>query len=1671
MRPAVTLLPVLAALLGAVPSARAACNLIPGTEKTFGSVLGAANRPFAAPGERLELRLRRCDVSTGFLPAGGDHVVTVAFKPPSGSDTRIVVLAADCGEVDLAPCTAAPGVVSAECRETLPGELATRIDLDEGDRRLVVTFPDTDALIGGAADDSTLSGPVAIGVTAAGAAPACGLATGTCAAQAGLIACVDQLFASDGACGTAVANATFAEFTALPPPNDYQADCFHEDSPGPCTATATEVRAAVDGAGNLLMPMGWGGVLVADAGVPVPRLVRTRLGSPLPFTVPDQVFLGSFTPEGGLLPPILEPQLDPTVMAPDVVTFFGSVDAPYTVIRVAKRHGTCAGGSEAGARCATDLDCKGGACATSCVEAPGTPCTVDGDCPSGACGRLFDFAPLVETGAPVVLPRSVPRFCQLPPHASCAGPGDCPDDGDACVAYALEATTPVPLDGLAASQTARTFTISESIDGVDRNGDGDTNDSVITFRARASGQQNLLGATAGCGGLSGTPEGRAVVRVKEAPFSFPAVAVENDVLAFLESEYGQLGCDQNGDFDFSDGILRIFRLGIGETPMATARAVDVAPRIDGAPVAVANGRAYVRTSEADMGRHGIARASTRFGGGDATGASQYSSISADGRYVVYLSIASNLIAPGLDTGMYDVFRYDRQTGTNVRVSEAFGGGTANGNSGRAAISADGRFVAFESMATNLLAAPVGDGVITAVYLRDLQLGTTELVSQGFGGGFPAGGPGQPDSFLPAISDDGQVIAFVSRASNLLAPGEDTNETQDVFVYDRVADTIERVDVFSNGAEAPAPGFGGSVTITGDGRFVAFQSDQAFDPTDTNVGTDIYLRDRLLGTTELVSVAYAGGAAGGVFSVNGISADARYVAFTSCDNGQLLAPGKDTNGASTCDVFVRDRVRGTNERVSVASDGRQIDSGVLFFAFTAALGSRAMSADGRFVAFVSQAPQLVLGTLFSGAYPVFVHDRASGVTEQVTVAANGTPAEDFGGTFPQPASLSDDGRVVAFTSKASNLQGPFTDNNNADDVYIRALDAAASPAVDALLFPDGLLDDTVLEVVNVTTGAVATRCPAGDVSVAGDIAAYLRPESASGTVACPGGSLNAADMDVDDEVVQLVEAGGPTQNLGLAATAVVASPTIVAALVSEAGEADSVLNGDGDPDDDVLHVYDVAGMAWSNIGQAADALAVSGDRVAFIVPESAQGTAPLDGGDSLNGDADPDDRVAHVFDADTASLVNLGEAAEELVLGDASGTACGLRHLVAIRSSEAAQGNVPANDDGDTLDAVMVVYDFVTDTIYDVGQAVTPCRLEACDPSTPYRVNGGEVRFLTFESEQDEDLDGDGTIGGLVLQSFDVCTGVTTVIGRVDPDSTSDPLAIVDESQVFTTTAGRCALEPAVPCFAPSDCAEGTFCNPLTALCTLNAPGTCGDSDDCPPEAICVPQRVTVGTPVRDLDDDGVPDELDNCPTTPNPLQTDSDGDATGDACDAAMGCPATPLAGCRSPVAPLASSLSSKEAGPPGTKDKLVWKWAKGAATSHADFGDPLATDAYRVCMYGGSSALLLEATLPPGGTCAGKPCWKQLGSLVAPKGYQYANKTGAVGGITGLKLGPGADGKAKIGLTFKGSELRPPPTPVVFPLRVQLSAAGQCWETVYDAADASKNVFGQLKAKGPAGP
>ena len=1492
-------------------AAGAACNLIPGTVKTFNSTLGATNRPFAGPAEALEVKLRPCDVGSPGIPAlPSDSVVTVVFTPTGGGARNAVILTAagSCSAIDpqLAACSAQLGGGTATC-VSAPASGLQVVDRPDG-RSLRFSFPDTDALIGGANDDVTLAGPAKIAISAAGSALPCGLATQSCSAQAGLLACIDGYYANDGSCGTGTALATFPGFTALPPPNDYQADCF-SDSP-PCTGSATQVRAALDSDGNLLTPFAWSGILVRDSGVPVPRLLQSRIKSPVPFSLSDAIYIGSYTPEGGLLPPIFEPQRDPTVTDPGTVALFGSADAPYTILRFARNQGSCAGGGRATLACSNHTDCPGGSCTST--------------------GSNFDFSllPQAPSGGPIVFDRTATDgFCQENVAMMCTA--DCGMADGPCVNYAYEAHIPVPLEGLAASSTTRTFSIRESIDGVDRNGDGDTDDTVVVLRDRATGEGQDLGAPPLCG-LSGTPPGRGVVRVSEPPFTFPAVAVENDVVAFLESEADQGQCIENGDADSADAVLRIERLGNGETTYGSPlRAVDAASEIDGRPLAISNGIVFVRSSEAAMASRLTQRVSVGPGGLEADSYSFGPAASADGRYVVFQSNATNLLGPGGDTnGQDDIFLHDRQTGTTERVSVGPGGLQANGVSSRSSVSADGRFVAFETYATNLLGPGVDTNTWTDVFVHDRQTGTTERVSVG-----PGGLQSNNDSFFPSISADGRFVAYSSVASNLLGPGGDTNSSVDVFVYDRQTTMTERVSVGPGGVEGDSPS--GTAWISADGRFVVFGSfatNLLEGGGDTNGQDDVFVHDRQTGITERVNVGPGGQQSTQGATPGGVSTDGRFVAFAS-DATDLLGPAGDTNG--TTDVFVHDRETGITSRVSVGPGGIQGD---------ASSSAPSMSADGRFVAFLSQATNLLgSGGDTNGVTDVFVHDRETGITERVSVGSDGQ-ADTYGGSGERP-SISADGRVVAFDSGATNLLGPGGDTNATLDVFVRGLDSADPLGIDAVLFADGSIGDTVLEAIDATTGTVTTLCPAGAVTVAAGAAAFLRPEAPVGlpaTPSCPQGSLNG-DADTSDLVVQFWPGSGPVQNLGLAATAVSLAPSYIAALVSEAGENGTNFNGDADSSDTVVQLHPAGAGSWSNTGQQADLVRAASHFAVFLTDEAAQGAGPL------NGDGDAVDKVLQIYDAQAAQLVpcapvvgasctaGVRQAATDFVIGEPTVTSCGTVQLVAFRSSEAAQGvnlNATANalpsGDGDTSDDVLQVYDLITGTLQNTGQAVTPCRIPECDPRFPYKVEGSKVRFLTSEAEQgDRDLTGEGNIG-LALQLYDFCNDVTTVLGEVKTDNgDADPLATHDASVAYVVQAGRCLLDQPTSCTPGDDsCGAGAACSAdtcVTGLCDLNSstcfnepgttcsvdsdcnrcaglggacaldadcarcvvhqPGTCASDTDCGPGSSCKSALIVAAAGVDDVDDDGVPDDRDNCPGNPNTDQADRDGDAVGDACD------------------------------------------------------------------------------------------------------------------------------------------------------------------------------------------
>jgi Tol biopolymer transport system component len=440
-----------------------------------------------------------------------------------------------------------------------------------------------------------------------------------------------------------------------------------------------------------------------------------------------------------------------------------------------------------------------------------------------------------------------------------------------------------------------------------------------------------------------------------------------------------------------------------------------------------------------------------------------SAISSDGRYVAFVSLATNLVA-GDTNATSDAFVHDRLNGTTELVTVALNGAQADGFTEAPSISGDGRVLAFQSLATDLV--PGDTNALFDIFARDRQLGTTQLVSA-------ASTQGNAFSQEPSISADGTCIAFQAGASNLVA--NDTNSAFDIFVFDRTSDTLERASVSTGGAQAN----GSSLTpaLSSDGRYVVFGSNATnLISGDTNGATDIFVRDRSNGTTERVSLANDGSQSNGDSIDCAISADGRFVAFVS--DATNLVPG-DTNGAS--DIFVRDRLNATTERVNLGPGGVQALNGVSDLP--------SISADGRYVAFISFAANLVPGDT-NASFDVFVHDRQSATTELVSVGLGGAPANNASDS----ASISSDGRYVAFQSSASNLVSG--DTNNHYDIFVRDRQAATTERVSVAT--DGTQSNQDSSRPSISGGgrhvgfqSTATNLVAGDTNGVSDIFVHDR----------------------------------------------------------------------------------------------------------------------------------------------------------------------------------------------------------------------------------------------------------------------------------------------------------------------------------------------------------------------------------------------------------------------------------------------------------------------------------------------------------------------------------------------------------------------------------------------------
>jgi hypothetical protein len=407
------------------------------------------------------------------------------------------------------------------------------------------------------------------------------------------------------------------------------------------------------------------------------------------------------------------------------------------------------------------------------------------------------------------------------------------------------------------------------------------------------------------------------------------------------------------------------------------------------------------------------------------------SLSADGRFLVFSSDASDIVS-GDSNGYRDVFLRDLRLGTVTLISRNAVGETANGSNDEAVISADGRYVAFQSTATNL--DVTGTNSVTGyqnIFRWERASNKLTLVSQNA----IADDGGDNSSYYPSINDDGSRIAYATYASNFVSGVSDDNNDLDVYMRDL---TSQSTALVSHAAGAPLTAGDGDSSqpkISRDGARVTYYSrasDLQSGASDANSTYDLVSYLVSAGTNQYVSLETTAASTGNGDSSrteHSLSADGRYEVFSS--EASDLVPG-DTNGYS--DVFIRDLQTGAVTLVSQGQGGLAAD----WYSSDAVISS-----NGNFVAFVSAASNL---EVTSGPNPsnftqnVFLWERATGALRLVSVNAAG---DDGGNNSSYEPSISGDGSLVAFSTYASNLQANVTDDNGNLDIYLfRASTGAA-----------------------------------------------------------------------------------------------------------------------------------------------------------------------------------------------------------------------------------------------------------------------------------------------------------------------------------------------------------------------------------------------------------------------------------------------------------------------------------------------------------------------------------------------------------------------------------------------------------------------------------------------------
>lgn len=431
------------------------------------------------------------------------------------------------------------------------------------------------------------------------------------------------------------------------------------------------------------------------------------------------------------------------------------------------------------------------------------------------------------------------------------------------------------------------------------------------------------------------------------------------------------------------------------------------------------------TASAAMGQKTSLLTLNSSGTGGSNGNSFAGNLTPDGRYLVFMSSATDLV-PFVTSPLDNIYVRDLQTGLNTLVSvNSAGTDGGNARSYFCSMTPNGRFVLFVSDASNLV--PNDDNAVPDIFVRDLTAGTTTRVE------FIDASHVHNNFALPQISPDGRFVVFSSPAKIL---GNDANNSEDIFVHDMAMGATSLVSVNrlrrrSGNRSSTNP------QLSADGRYVLFESDASdLVDNDNNGAGDVFVRDLLTGTTRLASANYAGTGSAIRQSFRAkMSADGRFVVFTSTSNN--LVPGYPNLPNDVGNVYLRDMASNTTRLVSVNSTGT--GGGDL------TSGSPVISANGRFVVFLSAARNLVSNDN-NNQTDLFVRDMLTGTTVSPTIL------------IPQPTNLdyylflgvtiSNSGRFLAY-SRALN-----SEPNRTKDIILHDLVAGTMTLVTANLTGTG-----------------------------------------------------------------------------------------------------------------------------------------------------------------------------------------------------------------------------------------------------------------------------------------------------------------------------------------------------------------------------------------------------------------------------------------------------------------------------------------------------------------------------------------------------------------------------------------------------------------------------------------